>query len=73
MGYVGLPLAVAFSKKFKVIGFDINKNRINELNIGKDTTLEVKNLKKKKIIYFLLFKNLNWKIVMYLLLQYQLR
>ena len=56
MGYVGLPLAVAFSKKFKVIGFDINKNRINELNIGKDTTLEVKNLKKKKNNLFFTFQ-----------------
>ena len=28
LGYVGLPLALAFSKKFKVLGFDINKNRV---------------------------------------------
>ena len=30
LGYVGLPLAIEFSKKRKVIGFDINKNRINQ-------------------------------------------
>ncbi len=42
LGYVGLPLAVAFSKKFKVIGFDINPSRIEELEKGYDRTLEVK-------------------------------
>ncbi len=41
LGYVGLPLAVAFAEKYKVIGFDINKKRITELNNGKDFTLEV--------------------------------
>ncbi len=43
LGYVGLPLAVEFGKKFKTIGFDINENRINELNKGIDSTLEVSN------------------------------
>jgi len=43
LGYVGLPLAVEFGKKFNTIGFDINENRINELNKGIDTTLEVSN------------------------------
>ena len=41
LGYVGLPLAVAFSKKYSVIGFDINKKRINDLKGGTDSTLEV--------------------------------
>ena len=41
LGYVGLPLAVAFSKKYKVIGFDINTARIESLNAGHDNTLEV--------------------------------
>ncbi|MGA9295015.1 MAG: Vi polysaccharide biosynthesis UDP-N-acetylglucosamine C-6 dehydrogenase TviB [Ignavibacteriaceae bacterium] len=41
LGYVGLPLAVEFGKKYKVIGFDINEKRINELKSGKDRTLEV--------------------------------
>lgn len=41
LGYVGLPLAVEFSRKFHVVGFDVNKNRINELRSGKDHTLEV--------------------------------
>jgi UDP-N-acetyl-D-galactosamine dehydrogenase len=40
LGYVGLPLAVEFGKKRKVIGFDINQNRINELKDGIDVTLE---------------------------------
>jgi UDP-N-acetyl-D-galactosamine dehydrogenase len=43
LGYVGLPLAVEFGKKFKTIGFDININRIEELNAGVDSTLEVSN------------------------------
>lgn len=41
LGYVGLPLAVEFGKKYPVIGFDINQNRINELKSGTDHTLEV--------------------------------
>ncbi|WP_456471341.1 Vi polysaccharide biosynthesis UDP-N-acetylglucosamine C-6 dehydrogenase TviB [Caminibacter sp.] len=41
LGYVGLPLAVAFSEKYKVTGFDINQKRVDELNKGIDTTLEV--------------------------------
>tara|TARA_B110000008_G_C16963580_1_gene561133 strand:+ start:1050 stop:2327 length:1278 start_codon:yes stop_codon:yes gene_type:complete len=41
MGYVGLPLAVEFGKFFDTIGFDINKTRIDELNLLNDTTLEV--------------------------------
>ena len=41
LGYVGLPLAVEFSKKYTVIGFDINNKRINELQAGVDSTLEV--------------------------------
>jgi len=40
LGYVGLPLALEFSKKRKVIGFDINKKRIKELNSGLDKNLE---------------------------------
>lgn len=43
LGYVGLPLAVAFAEKFKVIGFDINAQRINELNNGHDETLEIED------------------------------
>ncbi|MGO2295207.1 MAG: nucleotide sugar dehydrogenase [Psychroflexus halocasei] len=41
LGYVGLPLAVAFAEKYKVIGFDINASRVKELNSGHDHTLEV--------------------------------
>ncbi len=41
LGYVGLPLAHAFSEKYEVIGFDINKARIDELNSGFDRTLEL--------------------------------
>lgn len=41
LGYVGLPLAVEFAKKYKVIGFDIDAVRIDELKSGKDRTQEV--------------------------------
>lgn len=41
LGYVGLPLAVEFAKKFPVVGFDIDQKRVNELQKGKDNTLEV--------------------------------
>lgn len=41
LGYVGLPLAVEFGKKYDVIGFDINKTRIAQLKDGNDFTLEV--------------------------------
>ncbi len=41
LGYVGLPLAVAFAEKYKVIGFDINQERVDGLNSGSDNTLEI--------------------------------
>nr|MCC4837811.1 nucleotide sugar dehydrogenase [Vibrio lentus] len=41
LGYVGLPLAVEFGKKIKTVGFDINQTRIDELQCGNDSTLEV--------------------------------
>jgi UDP-N-acetyl-D-galactosamine dehydrogenase len=41
LGYVGLPLASAFAAKYQVVGFDINKKRVEELNAGNDFTLEV--------------------------------
>jgi UDP-N-acetyl-D-galactosamine dehydrogenase len=50
LGYVGLPLAVAFSKKRNVIGFDINKKRIKNLKNFKDFTLEVPKKELKAAI-----------------------
>lgn len=41
LGYVGLPLAVEFGKRYPVVGFDIKASRIEELRNGKDSTLEV--------------------------------
>ena len=43
LGYGGLPLAVAFAEKYKVIGFDVNIQRVNELNNGQDSTLEIED------------------------------
>lgn len=50
LGYVGLPLATAFSKKFEAIGFDVNETRIKELNAGHDKTLELDDDELKKAI-----------------------
>ena len=67
LGYVGLPLAVEFGKKREVIGFDINRSRVNDLKNGIDATLEttVQELKDaihlsyttnlEDVLYFLLF------------------
>ena len=41
LGYVGLPLAIEFGKKYQTIGFDINQYRVSELNSGIDSTLEI--------------------------------
>ncbi|MVO07730.1 nucleotide sugar dehydrogenase [Flavobacterium sp. TP390] len=50
LGYVGLPLARLFATQFSVVGFDINENRILELNKGIDSTLEVENDVLKKVL-----------------------
>lgn len=69
LGYVGLPLAAELSKKFHVIGFDINKERINELNNGYDRTgeLEEGELSSVKNIIFStndnLLKDCNFYII----------
>ena len=55
LGYVGLPLAVAFSEKFKVIGYDINQDRVSELKNGVDKTDEVSPDVLKKLGESLVF------------------
>ncbi|MEO8886358.1 MAG: nucleotide sugar dehydrogenase [Mucilaginibacter sp.] len=50
LGYVGLPLAVEFGKKYEVVGFDINRKRIDELAAGNDHTLEIVTDELKKVI-----------------------
>ncbi|MDZ7742707.1 MAG: Vi polysaccharide biosynthesis UDP-N-acetylglucosamine C-6 dehydrogenase TviB [Bacteroidota bacterium] len=50
LGYVGLPLAVEFAKKYPVIGFDINKNRIEDLIHGHDSTLEIEDELLKSVL-----------------------
>ena len=45
LGYVGLPLAVEFSKLYNVVGFDINAKRINELKIIMTILMNMTNLK----------------------------
>ena len=50
LGYVGLPLARLFATKFPVVGFDINQKRIEELNEGRDVTLEVEDVLLKQVL-----------------------
>ena len=50
LGYVGLPLARLFATKYAVVGFDINKERVDELRAGKDTTLEVEDEVLKSVL-----------------------
>ena len=50
LGYVGLPLAVEFSKKYSTTGFDINNNRVDSLNTGTDYTLEVSDSEMSKAL-----------------------
>ncbi|MEL1227186.1 MAG: Vi polysaccharide biosynthesis UDP-N-acetylglucosamine C-6 dehydrogenase TviB, partial [Candidatus Neomarinimicrobiota bacterium] len=58
LGYVGLPLAVEFGRNRNVIGFDINKSRINELKRGVDRTLEISDEELKDSIYLSFSNNL---------------
>jgi UDP-N-acetyl-D-galactosamine dehydrogenase len=72
LGYVGLPLAIEFGKKYKTIGFDINEKRIEELISGKDSTNEAdlrqlhyatnkaKNDKKTGLSFTSVIKDLNF-------------
>ena len=50
LGYVGLPLAVEFSKKYTTTGFDINAQRVDSLNTGTDYTLEVSDSEMSKAL-----------------------
>ena len=51
LGYVGLPLAVEFAKKFDVVGFDINEKRVDELRRGIDHTLEIEENYLKSVLH----------------------
>ena len=59
LGYVGLPLAVKLSSVFRVIGYDISENRINELNDNYDRTKEVSKNELKKARNLTLTNNKN--------------
>ena len=50
LGYVGLPLAMAFSEKFKVIGFDIDKERVDQLNTFEDKTDQAPEKELKQVL-----------------------
>lgn len=59
LGYVGLPLAVEFGKKYNTIGFDINKERVKELTIGKDSTLECSSAELAEALFLKYTSSLN--------------
>ena len=64
LGYVGLPLAHAFSYKYNVVGFDVSKGRIDELNNGIDRTFELSNAQvKDAILNNIIFTNLVNEII----------
>jgi len=50
LGYVGLPLAVEFAKKYSTVGFDINQNRVSDLNLFLDSTNEVESEVLSKVL-----------------------
>ena len=50
LGYVGLPLARLFAKKYKVIGFDIDESRVNQIKKGVDKTNEVNNKALQEVL-----------------------
>ncbi|WP_282050997.1 nucleotide sugar dehydrogenase [Maribacter aquivivus] len=50
LGYVGLPLAALFAKKYKVVGYDISQKRVDEIKSGKDTTLELSDLDLEEVL-----------------------
>ena len=55
LGYVGLPLAIEFAKKYNVVGYDINHDRIKQLNLGKDINKEFSKseiIKNRKNLFF---------------------
>ena len=63
LGYVGLPLAISFSKKYKTYGLDINKNRIDELNKFIDSTDEVSKTELKSALNSNLFISNNVSLI----------
>jgi len=58
LGYVGLPLAIEFGKKYKTVGFDIDEKRIYELQNFKDLTLEIEVEEFRESLYFTCTKNI---------------
>ncbi|MDC2992737.1 nucleotide sugar dehydrogenase [Pelagibacteraceae bacterium] len=57
LGYVGLPLAAQFAKYYRVVGYDLNKKRVDELNNFHDKTNEIKKIDLKKVSRNLLITN----------------
>jgi UDP-N-acetyl-D-mannosaminuronate dehydrogenase len=75
LGYVGLPLAIEFAKKYHTIGFDINPKRIKEIKEAIDSTLEVPSEDLSRLLSSNLVDLNVWmfQMLMCLLLQSQLQ
>ena len=69
LGYAGLPLAIELSKKFNVLGFDINEERIKELEVGYDRTREItkQDIKAKNKLTFSSIPDILQRINIYLI------
>ena len=74
LGYVGLPLCFNISKFFNTIGYDLDKKKINQLNLGNDITKNFtsKDLKKKKLNLHQIQKKLKIQIYLSFAFQHQL-
>lgn len=59
LGYVGLPLAIEFGKKYRVVGFDVNRRRVAELERGEDHTLEADLVGMRQAVE--LYKTTQWR------------
>lgn len=64
LGYVGLPLTIEFGKEYNVLGFDINVERVSDLQSGKDRTQEA-DLKGLKAAMEIKKSRLNWSFFLF--------
>lgn len=62
LGYVGLPLAVEFGKKYSCVGFDINNSRIDELKMAIDSTLEINQEQLRQVLFDPNAKHINYLV-----------
>ena len=71
LGYVGLPLAHEFSKKFITYGFDNSIKRINQIKNNLDINYRLSKYDLKKVKLYLQQKKINYRVLIFLLLLFQ--